>query len=249
MAFEVIKRIRGHDYRYRVESYRHPETGKVRAHWTYLGRAGDVAPAVRRAPRSSERTRERLLDALASLLDETDYASLTAGAVATRAGLAHGTFYRHFSDKRAALNAAVGRVREAFDAHRVALLEPVGDVTGERRRWRSWCRAILAKPAEAPGVLRAWYALAAADPAVAQARHARRSAAIAALVDYLGRLQAAGIADIEPQRTARAVVVVLDGAVRNVVIDRETIDDPTIDGLIQLLERAVFGDSSLKEEQ
>jgi len=51
MAHEVIKKVGRRAYRYRVESYRDPETKKVRSRWRYLGVAapGDSAsppPAV-----------------------------------------------------------------------------------------------------------------------------------------------------------------------------------------------------------
>ena len=66
MAHEVLKRVGANAYRYRVENYRDPATGKVRGRWTYLGKApaagdGAAAPAPRR--RSSD-SRERLLAAL-----------------------------------------------------------------------------------------------------------------------------------------------------------------------------------------
>src|SRR5579875_1893773 len=112
MAYEVTKRIAGRAYRYRVESVRDPETGKRRSRWTYLGRAEGAAAAAPAPARRRGDARERLLDALERLLEARDLAGVTADAVAAEAGLAHGTFYRHFRDKRDAFKAALDRLRK-----------------------------------------------------------------------------------------------------------------------------------------
>ena len=115
MSHEVIKRVGARAYRYRVESYRDASSKKVRSRWTYLGRVDrpaddgeppSVAPRTRR--RTSE-TRERLIEAFEFLLETLSFDRVTAGAVAERAGVAHGTFYRYFSDKAALLRAALDR--------------------------------------------------------------------------------------------------------------------------------------------
>ena len=88
-----------------------PQTGSAAA-------AGPTSAAPNRArrprapPKPRTNARERLLDALERLIDARDFAALTADPVATEAGLAHGTFYRHFRDKRDALRAALERVRK-----------------------------------------------------------------------------------------------------------------------------------------
>ncbi len=49
MAYEVTKRIKGRDYRYRVEGYRDPESGKRKTRWQYLGvvTSGKLRPTPR----------------------------------------------------------------------------------------------------------------------------------------------------------------------------------------------------------
>jgi len=97
MAYEVIKRVSGRAYRYRVESFRDPETKRVRGKWTYIGRVegeGTLSPERKARPSS----RDRLLDALERLLENHDLALLSTGMVASEAGLAYGTFYRYFKD-------------------------------------------------------------------------------------------------------------------------------------------------------
>ena len=97
MAYEVIKRVSGRAYRYRVESYRDPETRRVRGKWTYLGRVegeGTLSPERKARPSS----RDRLLDAVERLLETNELSAISTGMVASEAGLAYGTFYRHFRD-------------------------------------------------------------------------------------------------------------------------------------------------------
>jgi AcrR family transcriptional regulator len=52
-------------------------------------------------------TRQRLIDATTSLVKEVGYANVTTRSIAAAAGVAEGTLYRHFADKRALFYAAV----------------------------------------------------------------------------------------------------------------------------------------------
>src|ERR1700740_3641603 len=105
MAYEVTKTIRGRAYRYRVESVRDSETGKRRNQWTYIGRAEGTA--TRPPAKRQSNARKSLLDALERLLATHEFGDITAGMIASKATLAHGTFYRHFRHKREAFLAAL----------------------------------------------------------------------------------------------------------------------------------------------
>ena len=66
--------------------------------------AGVLAAAAVAGRRKSERTRLKLLAATAALLDAAgDPAALRVADIADRAGVAHGTFYRYFADRAAAV--------------------------------------------------------------------------------------------------------------------------------------------------
>jgi AcrR family transcriptional regulator len=52
-------------------------------------------------------TRQRLIDATTALVREVGYANVTTRSIAAAAGVAEGTLYRHFDDKRALFFAAV----------------------------------------------------------------------------------------------------------------------------------------------
>ncbi|WP_199430697.1 TetR/AcrR family transcriptional regulator [Qaidamihabitans albus] len=80
--------------------------------------ASPEATPLRRQPvqqRSAQRV-ERMLDAAAELLDEVGYESLTTTLIAKRAGVAVGSLYQFFPDKRAVVQALTQRNLERFMA-------------------------------------------------------------------------------------------------------------------------------------
>jgi AcrR family transcriptional regulator len=241
MAHEVIKRVGTRAYRYSVESYRDPGSGKVRGRWTYLGRVDAGTQPRRRGEAASAATRERLLEAFERLLERGDLAGIGAGDVAREAGVAHGTFYRHFKNKRAALVAVFERAKAEVDRARPSFDAPLGDLESERQRVRRWVSSALGSPLGRPGFLRAWYATVASDAELSEARRARRAANAAAFTAYLGALGRSGLARIEhPQRLADALLTLFDGVFRAAVLDGARIDAATIAGACDVFERAIF---------
>ncbi len=77
---------------------------------------GAPAPAVRRRPtqRRSARRVERMLDACAELLDEVGYEAASTTRIAERAGVAIGSVYQFFPDKRAITQELTRRNAEQF---------------------------------------------------------------------------------------------------------------------------------------
>ncbi|MER7361241.1 TetR/AcrR family transcriptional regulator [Nonomuraea wenchangensis] len=73
-------------------------------------------PALRRRPaqRRSARRVERMLDACAELLDESGYEALSTTRIAERAGVAIGSVYQFFPDKRAITQELTRRNVEEF---------------------------------------------------------------------------------------------------------------------------------------
>ncbi len=248
MAYEVTKTIAGRRYRYQVESVRDPASGKRRSRWTYLGRAEDER-AARPAAKPRGDARARLLDALERLLDGRDFTALTADAVASEAGLAHGTFYRHFRDKRAALRAALERVREGRGPALDALADDVASVGEARAGIRRLVESVLRSPAEHPALLRAYYALSLRDEEFAGERRERKAAASKRLGEHLTALRARGLATVaDPEATAGALFAMLDGFYREAVVDGTALDETRIAGAAEVMERAVFGVLSGNED-
>jgi AcrR family transcriptional regulator len=247
MPHEVIKRVGRRAYRYRVESYRDPETKKVRSRWTYLGRVarhGDgLAPAAETAVarRAPLQTRERLIAAFERLVGRLPYAAVTAGMVAAEAGLAHGTFYRYFSDKRAVFTAALERTRDELERARPSFDPPIGTLAEERARVRAWIEAILVRPASNPGVLRVYFDILEVDEALRTARRERRLELIAALAGYLERLSDSYIVEVaEPAALATALLALVDAVFREAVVSGSAVEAATVAGVVAVFDRTIF---------
>jgi TetR/AcrR family transcriptional repressor of nem operon len=134
-----------------------------------------------RAP-GAARTREALLDAGAALAEEHGLAGASVNMVVARAGVAKGTFYVHFKDRAAFVDAMHARFHERVGAiidEAIAGLPP-----GAERLFRG-AEAYLDVSLANRGV-KALSLEARSDPAAQGPMEARRE-----------RLAAAGVADLE----------------------------------------------------
>jgi AcrR family transcriptional regulator len=233
LAYEVIKRVSGRAYRYRVESFRDPETRRGRGRWTYLGRVDPAdAGLPERPPKVS--SRDRLIDAVARLLADHDAESLSAGSIAREAGVAYGTFYRHFTDRAHA-------VRETLLRRAPSLGDVDGRFTGEvrsradeRARISAWIRDAAESALRDRGLVRAWHVYSNADDAVVAARQQAVEAADVVVTAYLERLNAAKItAIVSPRFTAYALVALVVAIGRDCALE-SSFSTAKLDGLVAL---------------
>jgi AcrR family transcriptional regulator len=225
LAYEVIKRVGGRAYRYRVESYRDPETRRVRGKWTYLGRVeGEGTLSPERQARPSSRT--RLLDALERLLESHELSALSTGMVAHEAGLAYGTFYRYFRDLDNIVREAMLRHSSLSDELVAKLDDEVGTADEERARITQLIDGLIAAARERPGLLRAWHVASNQDPAVVSARQQRFDAFVERLGGYIERLNAAGITKVAtPQFSAYAFAALMTAVDRECAVEKSFTDE------------------------
>lgn len=141
MAYEVTKRIKGHDYRYVVESYRDPQTKRRKTKWTYVGALdGDgVRAAVVRARKHV--TKDDVIAAVAKLLEFRDPEHVTVSVIAKEAGISRSTFYRLFPDERKVFSAALSKIRDEFLLSLPSLDDSVQTIEEARATFRRWCEA------------------------------------------------------------------------------------------------------------
>ncbi len=208
MAYEVIKRVSGRAYRYRVESFRDPETRRVRGRWTYLGRVDPADAGLPERPAKLS-SRDRLLDAVARLLATSDAETLSAGAIAQEAGVAYGTFYRYFADRAHAVREALLRRGPSLGNVTARFGEPPGTRAEERERIASWLREVADVGRGERGVVRAWHVYSNADEIVVRARREAVAAAVDRVTAYLDALREAGISTTSSPRFAAYALVAL----------------------------------------
>ncbi|TAM89182.1 TetR/AcrR family transcriptional regulator [bacterium] len=236
MAYDVLKKIGGREYRYRVESYRDPETGRVRNRWTYIGRASDEAPVVKRR-RPAPQTRNLLIEAFLRLIDRTPWGELTAGAIAVEAGVAHGTFYRYFHDRQELLDHCTRRANEMLDARLVELTAIAPTVDQERARLRAWVVDLMRRPVAPAGLMRTWSEL-----ALASLRRTRRRARIAAFSAYIAALRerSYAVALGEPRPLAIALTFQLEMLSRRTAHEQALLSEDEYLAAAETFDRLLF---------
>lgn len=245
MSYEVIKRRGNRAYRYLVEYY-HDENGKGKTRWHYQGPVdadSQAATKVRDGERKSTITSGRLLDALERLLAQVDYSDLTASAIAREAGVAHGTFYRHFHDKRDALRAVMVRLSERAE-HLGHLADPGTDRNEERRRIRDWATHKLSAVREHPGVWRAWITVSEGDPEVSKTREQLRSNYRKMLQNHFAKLNELGHAHIaDPVSLSCLIFTLMYGILQDRHVHRDGHPSPEIiEHALQMIDRAIFAE-------
>ena len=233
MAYEVIKRVSGRAYRYRVESFRDPETRRVRGRWTYLGRVDPAEAGLpERPPKRS--SRDRLLDAVARLLAQHDAESLSAGSIAREAGVAYGTFYRYFTDRAHAVREALLRHGPSLGDVAAIFSEPTGSRESERERLAGWIRSAANATLQERGLVRAWHVYSNADDVVLEARRNAVDAAVETVASYLERLREAGVtSNGSPRFSAYALVALVVALGRDSALEGE-LAETKIEGLTAL---------------
>jgi len=93
--------------------------------------AAESRPA--RGSRRKEESRRRLLNAAKELFIEKGYHDTRPQDIAKLAGVGHGTFYLHFSDKKACFLAFVDEARDEVTETAMRRIEGVTDLEGQVR--------------------------------------------------------------------------------------------------------------------
>jgi len=245
VAYEVTKRISGGDYRYRVEGYRDPQSGRHRTRWEYLGRVvdgGAITPPTRRADRV---TKDTIILATAELLESRDASRVTIGVIAKRAGISQATFYRYFRDRKAAFTAALSHLCDRTISALPSLEEPpISTPVDESRRLFVWLesmqRSLLRQRAFRLIFVHS-------DRSKAKA-HIERSLlkvdAYAMLAGYLRRLDAAGVARVDDADALADSIMGINRALLRSRANEDAPDEfPTVELAVvfPLIERALFG--------
>jgi AcrR family transcriptional regulator len=236
MAYEVVKSIRGHRYRYSVESRRDEETGRVRNKWTYLGRAdAQDEPQVKR--RAATDSRERIAAAFLHLIERTGWNSLTAAAIAREAGVSDGTFYRYFHSRTGVLDFCTERVNRLLDDRLNELHAIAPTAAEERARLRAWSIGILRHPPGPPALFRVWAAV--GSPEIRKERYTRRIRAFRLYLQLLGQRGYISTTD-DHERIAVALSLIQQMFTRRSLVEDALLHDEEFAAVGETFERLVF---------
>lgn len=185
MAYEVLKSIGAHRYRYRVESYRDPDTGKVKNRWTYIGRADEGAQAVPARRATADQTREAFAAAFLRLVEQRALDEVTPASIAREAELSSATFYRHFKSRDDLVSFCTQRAMNDLNLRLADLRELAPTAEEERLRLRALAVDLVRRPSAPPGLFRAWSVL--SPEKVREERHTRRIKAFSEYIEELAR--------------------------------------------------------------
>jgi AcrR family transcriptional regulator len=172
-----------------------------------------TTPAATPATRRRSGSRARLLAAAGRLFVERGYHATRPQDVSREAGVGHGTFYLHFSDKRECFLAFVEEAHQQLDAELGARMPEDADLEG---RIRALLEGIYDFAERHPGVLSA----AMSDLEVIAADEGRRDSLVDRWArDWAGALTAgieAGAVrdDYDPLIVGHAIVGLIHGATR-----------------------------------
>jgi AcrR family transcriptional regulator len=237
MSYEVIKTIRGRKYRYEVESYRDPETGKVRNKWRYAGKAEGGAPP--KARRRADETRASLTNALERILETTLWHDITVSAIARAANVADATFYRYYRSRNDVLLACAQRLFAEGDVQLAALLEIAETPSAERLRLRAWANAIVGNPHGSAVFFALWVSGGAAD--LRQLRLERRREIFH---DYLLLLEQSGYIAMGRDAIgllATELALLIQAFGYRTIVDRRPLSDVESVAVAAMIERLVWG--------
>ncbi|HKU68140.1 MAG TPA: TetR/AcrR family transcriptional regulator [Candidatus Baltobacteraceae bacterium] len=208
MAYEVIKTIGSHRYRYSVESYREPETGKVKNRWTYLGRADSEVEAAASKRSSREERRDAFAAAFLRLVERKALDEVTPAAIAREAKLSSATFYRHFRSRDELVAFCTQRAMNDLNARLAELKAIAPSAQEERKRLRALAVDLVRRPSAPPALFRAWSVL--SPEKVREERHTRRIKAFGEYIEELVRRTY-----IQPPEHVRGLAIALSMIVQS----------------------------------
>jgi AcrR family transcriptional regulator len=243
LAYEVTKRIKGHEYRYRVEPARNEETGRAGTRWTYLGKVagGELIKPSRAGVRRLRRS--EIVAVIASLLEARDASRVTVGVISYHAGISPGTFYRHFSDRDAAFGAALTYLCDECFGALPRLEPPVGTAADERRRLSGWFEGF--HRAALRGRAFRWFLTAPEHDKLESIvqRSTLRHDPRALLARYFADLQTAGLARIaDAGALAHSVVTLHSSVLRDMALHGDGEGEAALRWaeVFPVIERAIF---------
>jgi AcrR family transcriptional regulator len=195
----------------------------------------------------SRRTRERVLEAAVAGFEEAGYDKTTTAAIARRAGIAVGTLYGYFRDKRAILLELIEGTTKEIAEYVVKGLDPESWRDSDpRENTRALIDAIFHTRSFNPGMQRIVWERFFKDPEVRAAMEAIEQRVQGALAELLSHLKSTGHLRVDDVQTA-AILIHLSvewTSNRLVLGEDEARIDAAVAACSDMISRFLFSDSS-----
>lgn len=193
----------------------------------------------------SRRTRERVLEAAVTCFEADGYDGTTTAAIATRAGIAVGTLYGYFRDKRAILLELIDGTTTEMAEHVVKGLDPEAwRGTDPRENTRALIDSIFHTRTFNPGMQRIVWERFFKDPEVRGAMEAIEARVQGALTELLRHLKREGRLRVDDAETAAFLIHLAVEWISNRLVlggDEQRIDD-AVDACTDMISRFLFPD-------
>jgi AcrR family transcriptional regulator len=244
MAYEVTKQIKGHEYRYVVESYIDEKSKRKKTRWHYLGPVDDGQ--IRQTPkrRHARVTRADVLTATARLLEFRDPDHITAAVIANAAGISHTTFYRFFRNPQEALNGAIAHACDKSVLELPSLEAEVEGAQEARVLLSTWCESLYNMVGRQRAVQRMLSQRTEKRQAPLYYSSLLKNHPHKILTVFLEKLRRKGYCHFDDAEALARCVVGIYAAVRltpALASPGARLPMPTFSDLHQIVERAVFG--------
>ena len=193
----------------------------------------------------SRRTRERTLAAAATCFEELGYDETTTAEIARRAGIAVGSVYDYFTDKRAILLEVLrGTIEEVVDIVVAGLAPEAWLDTDPHVTVRKLVHQVFYARRVNPGLQRILWERFFKDPEVRASTEAIEEHVQGALENTLTELQAAGRLRIEDIKTAAFVIQLsIEWVSSRLLLGGEGVDiDDAVDTASDMVSRFLFKD-------
>jgi AcrR family transcriptional regulator len=191
----------------------------------------------------SRRTRERILEAATDSFEQLGYDETTTAEIARRAGIAVGSVYDYFRDKRAILLELVhDTVEQVADLVVQGLAPETWQHADPRESVRKLLELIFHSRTLRPGLQRILWERFFKDPAVRAAVEAIEDRVRGAVAALLTALQAEGRTRIEDPATAAFVVhLSVEWMASRLVLGGAPVDiDQAVDAATDMISRYIF---------
>lgn len=193
----------------------------------------------------SRRTRERVLESAVDCFEEDGYDQTTTAAIAAHAGIAVGTLYGYFRDKRSILLELIDTTTDEIAEHVVKGLDPDAWRDADpRARTRELIDAIFHTRSFNPGMQRIVWERFFKDDAVRAAMEAIERRVQGALAELLASLQAEGRLRVDDVQTSALLIHLSVEWMSNrlVLAEDEARTDAAVDACTDMISRFLFPD-------